>query len=95
MANYKVEIFLKGEFKEVDVFLEGTEIPLREINDNDYYKLYNQFDIQNPLDINVRLKGWYDMFWEFSVKVNDVEKYHKNGVFDNKGFVGFTDSVIV
>lgn len=92
-GNYKVEVFLKGEFTTIDVFLEGKEIPLREINDGDYYKLYSSFEILDPLDIHVRLKGWYSMDWSFAVKVNDKEVFKKEGEFDVKGFVTFTEKV--
>ncbi|MGV8830023.1 MAG: hypothetical protein ACWA6U_17075 [Breznakibacter sp.] len=93
MAKHKTEVILKGEFTTIDVFLEGLEIPLREINDNEYYKLYNEFEIQNPLDINVRLKGWIGMKWKFIVKVDDKEIYSNNGIFGNKGFVNFSKPV--
>jgi hypothetical protein len=90
MAKHKTEVSLQGEFTTIDVFLEGIEIPVREINDNDYYKLYNEFEIVNPLNINVRLKGWTGMKWKFSVKVDGANAYSNNGVFDEKGFVTFT-----
>ncbi len=90
MAKHKTEVSLQGEFTTIDVFLEGIEIPLREINDNDYYKLYNEFEIVNSLNINVRLKGWSGMKWKITIKVDDTTAYTKNGVFDNKGFVTFT-----
>lgn len=93
LASYKVEVFLKGEFTTIDVLLEGKEIPLREVDDNEYYKLYTSFDIINPLDIHVRLKGWFGMDWSFSVKINDKEIYANEGVFDIKGFVTFTEHV--
>lgn len=90
MAKHKTEISLKGEFTTIDIFLEGVEIPLREINDNDYYKIFSEFEIENPLDINVRLKGWTGMKWEISIKVDGTIAYTRNGVFDKKGFVTFT-----
>jgi hypothetical protein len=90
MAKHKTEVSLQGEFTTIDVFLEGIEIPLREINDNDYYKLYNEFEINNPLNINVRLKGWTGMKWKIIVKVDDTNVYSKKGDFDEKGFVTFT-----
>ncbi len=93
MAKHKTEVILKGEFTTIDVFLEGFEIPLREISDNEYYKLYNEFEIQNPLDINVRLKGWIGMKWKLIVKVDDNEIYANNGIFDYKGFVTFTNQI--
>jgi hypothetical protein len=92
MARHKIEVNLLGEFTTIDVFLEGIEIPLKEINDNTYYKVYTEFDILDPLDINVRLKGWIGMKWNLSVKVDDKEFYSKEGVFDYKGFVTFTDT---
>ncbi len=92
MDKHKIEVRLQGEFTTIDVFLEGIEIPLREVNDNDYSKLYTEFEIQNPLDINVRLKGWIGMKWALSIKIDDKEVYSKNGVFDFKGFVSFTDT---
>ena len=95
MSKRKVEVFLKGEFTTIDVFLEGMEIPLREINNNEYYKLYTEFDIVDELDIHVRLKGWVNMQWSFKVKVDDVEKLLKSGTFDFKGFVTFTEHVKV
>jgi hypothetical protein len=90
MAKHKTEVTLKGEFTTIDVFLEGIEIPLREINDNEYYKLYSEFEIQNPLDIQVRLKGWIGMKWGFSIILDDKEVYSNKGTFDYKGFVTFT-----
>lgn len=90
MTTHKTEVSLQGEFTTIDVFLEGIEIPLREINDNDYYKLYNEFVIVNPLDISVRLKGWMGMKWNFSINIDDANIYSNNGVFDKKGFVTFT-----
>lgn len=90
MAKHKTEVNLQGEFTTIDVYLEGIEIPLREINDNDYYKLYSEFEIINPLNINVRLKGWTGMKWKITIKVDETNVYSKNGVFDNKGFVAFT-----
>ena len=90
MATYKTEVSLQGEFTTIDVFLEGIEIPLREINDNDYYKLYNEFVIVNPLDISVRLKGWMGMKWKFSINIDDANIFSNNGVFDEKGFITFT-----
>ena len=93
MAKHKTEVKLVGEFTTIDVYLEGTEIPLREINDGEYYKLYNEFVIDGQLDIHVRLKGWIDMKWKISIKVDDKEVFKKNGTFDWKGFVTFTDKV--
>ena len=93
MTKHKTELILKGEFTTIDVFLEGIEIPLREINDNDYYKLFNEFEVQNPLDIHVRLKGWIGMKWEFSVKVDSKEVYSDKGQFDHKGFITFTKHI--
>jgi|GEM_PF-4329143 len=95
MAKYKTEVSLQGEFTTIDVFLEGIEIPLREVNDNDYYKLYNEFEIINPLNINVRLKGWVGMKWKIIIKVEDKAAYTKSGVFDNKGFVTFTATKMI
>jgi|KBSSwiStaDraftv2_1062776.scaffolds.fasta_scaffold61514_2 hypothetical protein len=93
LSSYKVEVFLKGEFTTIDVYLEGKEIPLREVDDNEYYKLYTSFDIINPLDIHVRLKGWFGMDWNFEVRVNNKQVYSNDGVFDVKGFVTFTEHV--
>jgi hypothetical protein len=90
MAKHKTEVSLQGEFTTIDVFLEGNEIPLREINDNDYYKLYNEFEITNPMNINARLKGWKGMKWKLSITIDDIAAYSKSGVFDHKGFVNFT-----
>lgn len=90
MAKHKIEVILKGEFTTIDVFLEGIEIPLREINDNDYYKLYSEFEIDNPLDINFRLKGWTGMSWSILIKVDNTTVFSKKGVFDRKGFVTFS-----
>jgi len=90
MSKHKTEVSLQGEFTTIDVFLEGIEIPLREINDNDFYKLYNEFEIVNPLNISARLKGWTGMKWKITIKVDDKVVYSKNGIFDNKGFVTFT-----
>lgn len=95
MSSYKTEIMLKGEFTTIDVFLEGIEIPLTEINDNEYYRLYSAFKIENPLDIHVRLKGWTGMSWSFKVKIETDEVFSKNGVFDHKGFVTFTESISI
>jgi hypothetical protein len=95
MAKHKTEVSLKGEFTTIDVCLESIEIPVREINDNDYYKLYNEFEIVNPLDISVRLKGWTGMKWNFSVKIDDADTYSNNGVFDEKGFVTFIASITI
>ncbi|MBK7389089.1 MAG: hypothetical protein IPI23_08465 [Bacteroidetes bacterium] len=90
MSKHKTEVSLQGGFTTIDVFLEGIEIPLKEINDNDYYKLYSEFEISNPLNISVRLKGWTGMKWKITIKIDDINVYSKNGVFDNKGFVTFT-----
>jgi hypothetical protein len=89
MSQHKVEISLQGEFTTIDVFLEGKEIPLKEINDNDYYKVYTAFEIFDPLDISVRLKGFMNMKWKITIKVNDSTLFTKSGVFDSKGFVTF------
>jgi hypothetical protein len=92
MAKHKIELFLKGEFTGIDVSLEGTQIVPREINDNDYFKLFSEFEIQNPLDIHVRLDGFIGMKWSLSIKVDDTEVYSKKGEFDFKGFVTFTET---
>lgn len=89
MSTHKIEVILQGEFTTIDVFIEGSEIPLREINDNEYYKLYNGFEIINPLDVSVRLKGWAGMEWNFSIKIDGSDTYSNKGIFDNKGFVTF------
>ena len=93
MAKCKTEVFLKGEFTTIDVFLEGLEIPLREINNGEFFKLFSEFGIRNPLDIHVRLKGWISMKWQFKIKVNDKEVFSKSGQFDSKGFVTFTEQI--
>jgi hypothetical protein len=49
----------------------------------------------NPLNINVRLKGWVGMKWKITIKIDDTTAYTKNGVFDNKGFVTFTATKII
>ncbi len=90
ISKNKVEVFLKGEFTTIDVYLEGKEIGLREINDNEYYKLYNEFYIDGQLDIHVRLKGWNTSKWSFTVKLNDKELFAKSDKFDSSGFVTFT-----
>ncbi len=87
----KVEVFLKGEFTTIDVYLEGREIGLREVNDNEYYKLFNEFVIEGPLNIHVRLKGWSGSKWSFLVKVNDKEFFKTNGTLSSSGFVTFTE----
>ncbi len=94
-TSSKVEVFLTGEFTTIDVYIEGREIPLREINDTEYYKLYTSFDIINPLDVHVRLKGWFIMDWSFAVKVNDQEVLSEEGQFGIKGFVTFTNQVTI
>jgi len=83
----KVEVKLVGEFTTVDVFLEGDEIPLKEINDNEYHKVYTNFQIEGSLDVLVRLKGFYSMDWDIKIFVNDNEIFHRSGVFDDKEFV--------
>lgn len=93
MSKHKLEVKLSGEFTTIDVYLEGTEIPLREINNGEYYKLYTEFEIKDPLDVHVRLKGWSDMKWKISIKVDDTEVLENNGVFDWKAFVTFTKQV--
>jgi len=90
MSKHKTEVNLQGEFTTIDIFLEGIEIPLRAINDNDYYKLYSAFDIVNPLNISARLKGFFGMKWKLTIKVDDQNVYSKNGTFDEKGFVTFS-----
>lgn len=90
MANHKLEVFLKGEFTGIDIALEGKQIVPREINDNDYYKLFTEFEILNPLNIHVRLDGWFSMKWKFIIKVDNVEVFSNKGEFDEKGFVTFT-----
>lgn len=50
MAKHKTEIKLVGEFTTIDVYLEGIEIPLREINDGEHYKLYSEFEISGLLN---------------------------------------------
>ena len=92
MAKHKVELILKGEFTGIDIALEGIQIVPREINDNDYYKLFSEFEIQNPLNIHARLDGWIGMKWLLSIKVNDKEVYSRKGTFDSKGFVTFTET---
>jgi hypothetical protein len=92
MAKHKLELSLKGEFTGIDVSLEGIQIVPREINDNDYYKQFSEFEIQNPLDIHVRLDGFIGMKWTLSIKVDDTEVYSKKGEFDFKGFVTFTET---
>jgi hypothetical protein len=93
MAKKKVEVILKGEFTTIDIFLEGIEIPLNEINNNDFYKLYNLFEIEDPLDIHVRLKGWIDMNWEIIIKINNATVFSKHGTFDYRGFITFTETI--
>lgn len=93
MGKHKVETTLKGVFTTIDVYLEGIEIPLSEINQNEYYKLYSAFVIDNPLDIHVMLKGWTGMEWSLAIVVDDKEVYKNNGVFDKKGYVTFTAQI--
>lgn len=92
MAKHKLELFLKGEFTGIDISLEGIQIVPREINDNDYYKLFSEFEIQSLLDIHVRLDGFIGMKWSISIKVDNGEVYTKEGEFDSKGFVTFTST---
>jgi len=95
MENYKTEVILTGEFTTIDVFLEGTEVPLSETESNTYYKEYPAFAIEGLLDLNVRLKGWTGMSWSLKIKIRDKEVYSRSGVFDIKGFVTFTASIQV
>jgi len=93
MAKYKVEVQLTGVFTTIDVFLEGIEIPLREVEPNKYVKIYSAFEIVNPLDIHVLIKGWIGMKWAFLVRVNDKQVFKKEGEFDKKGYATFTETV--
>ena len=93
MAKHKTEVKLTGEFTTIDVYLEGIEIPLREVNDGEHYKLYSEFEINGPLDVHVRLKGWIDMKWEISIKVDNKEVFKKKDTFDWRGFTTFTQPV--
>lgn len=93
MAKHKLEVTLKGEFTTVDVTLEGIEIPLREIKDNVYHRLYSHFEILNPLDIFVKLKGWTGQDWSILIKVDDQEKFKEKGTFDSKGFAKISEQV--
>jgi hypothetical protein len=91
MPHYKTEVTVKGELTTVDVILEGTEIPLREINENEYYRSYSEFEVVEPLDVSVRLKGWTGMKWSVEIKLNDNVVLSKKGEFDVKGFVTFSE----
>lgn len=93
MELHKVEVFLNGEFTTVDVYLEGREIPLQEINNNQYYKLYTKLPVYGSLDVHVRLKGWISMDWELKIKVDDVERLHERGTFGQWGFATFTRNI--
>lgn len=93
MAKHKVEVKLNGEFTTIDVFLEGIEISLREINDGEHYKLFSEFEITDLLDVHVRLKGWIDMKWSIEIKVDNKKVFNRNGEFDWKGFITFTEQV--
>lgn len=95
MAKHKTEIFLEGEFTTIDVILEGIEISLREVNDNEYYRVFNEFEIENPLDLSYRLKGWTGMDWSIMLKVDETNVYSKKGVFDHKGFVTFSKAITI
>jgi hypothetical protein len=92
MAKHKIELLLKGEFTGIDISLEGIQIDPREINDHDYYKLFSEFEIRNPLDIHARFDGFIGMKWSVLIKVDDKVIYTREGVFDYKGFVTFTDT---
>jgi hypothetical protein len=85
----RIEVKLVGEFTTVDVFLEGNEIPLKEVKDNEFYKVYTNFQIDGPLDVLVRLKGFYSMDWDIKILANGNEVFHRSGVFDDKEFVTF------
>ena len=89
--KYKVEVFLNGEFTTIDVYLEGHEIGLREINDNEFYKLFNEFIIDEPLNIHVILKGWSGSKWSFLIKINDKDFFKNKGTFSSSGYVTFTE----
>ncbi len=93
MSKHKLEVTLKGEFTTVDVELEGKEIPLRESGDNIFSWTDSNFEIENPLNISVRLKGWTSQDWSIVIKVDDQEKFKKEGTFDSSGFVNFPAEV--
>jgi len=93
MAKHKLEVILNGEFTGIDIAIEGKQIVPREINDNDYYKLFPEFVIQNPLNIHVRLDSWFSMKWKLIIKVDDIELFSKKGEIDNKGYVTFTEEI--
>lgn len=93
MTKHKLEVTLKGKFTTVDVKLEGKEIPLRESKDNIFHGSYSDFEIENPLDISVLLKGWTSQDWSIVIKVDDQEKFKEEGTFGSNGTVDFTRSV--
>ncbi len=94
MASHNLEVTLKGQFSYIDVFLEGQEIPLREIDNDVYYRQYSNFDISNPLDINVRLCGFPPSNWDLSINVDNKNVFHKNKPFAKK-WVDFTESIMI
>lgn len=93
MANYKLEVILRGTFTTIDIRLEGIEIQLVQKDNAYHYKLYNNFNIINPLDISVRLKGWEGMQWSLEIKVEDIKIYEENSTFDHKGYVEYSTAI--
>ena len=93
MRQIKTEVILEGEFTTIDVSLEGKEISLREVEDNQFRKLFNGLEIEEDLDIHVRLKGFITMEWSIKVIIEDKEAFLKKGTFDSKGFITFTESI--
>jgi hypothetical protein len=88
-----VEVILKGVFTTIDVYLEGKEVPLREIDTNIFQRIFKNFEITNCLDIHVLLKGWTGMEWSLIIKVDNLTKLEKTGEFDKKGYVSFSESL--
>ena len=92
MATHKLDVTLKGQFSYIDVFIEGYEIPLREIDNDVYYRSYTNYEIDQTLDLNVKICGYPGTNWDLKINVDDKEIFADNKPFIKKWAV-FTKSI--
>lgn len=92
MSKHRLEVKLYGEFTTVDIKVEGREISLREINGNEYHKLYSSFEIDELINLNVFLIGFPSMEWKIQIFADNKKVYEKKAKF-KKDYVSYTEDI--
>jgi hypothetical protein len=91
-TSEKIEVILRGEFTNMDINIEGLHVPLYRSGQGEYVKSYEYFEIQWPLDVNIRLKSGLGKRWEVIIRLGGKSIFRRNGMFLEKRWITLSGS---